>query len=89
MSAAAVFVLERMAYKYQMIRVDAILLSRKGLIPSQAIDAYLKLEPALSIGPAKDDNERKCNSKSGLSRSSSSAGPNAPIVVTDGKKART
>jgi hypothetical protein len=32
------------------------------LIPSQAIDAYLKLEPSLSVGPAKDDQERKSNS---------------------------
>jgi hypothetical protein len=34
-----------------------------GLTPSQAIDAYLKLEPILSVGPAKDEEEGKCNSE--------------------------
>ena len=32
------------------------------LTPTQAIEAYLKLEPTLSVGPAKDDEERKRNS---------------------------
>jgi hypothetical protein len=34
-----------------------------GLTPSQAINAYLKLEPSLSVGTAKDDQERKRNSE--------------------------
>jgi hypothetical protein len=83
-----------MAYKYQMIRVDALLLGRMGLTPSQAIDAHLKLKPALSVGPAKDDDERKRNSEAfdvAFRGVLSDAGlePNAPMVVTDTTKART
>jgi hypothetical protein len=37
-------------------------LGRMELTPTQAIEAYLKLEPALSVVPAKDDEERKRNS---------------------------
>ena len=44
-------------------RLDAIFLGRMELTPTQAIDAYLKLEPVLSVGPAKDDEERKRNSE--------------------------
>jgi hypothetical protein len=61
-SVAAVCSLRDVAYTYSMRRLDAILLGRMGLTPSQAIDAYLKLEPSLSVGPAKDDQERKSNS---------------------------
>ncbi len=77
-----------------MIRVDALLLGRMGLTPSQATDAYLKLEPALSVGPAKDDDERKRNSEAfetAFLEVLSDAGleANAPMVVTDTTKART
>jgi len=64
------------------------------LTPSQAIDAYLKLEPALSVGPAKDDDERKRNSEAfdaAFREVLSDAGleANAPMITTDTTKART
>jgi hypothetical protein len=43
--------------------VDAILLGRLGLTSSEVIRAYRKLKPALSVGPDKDDKERKRNSE--------------------------
>jgi hypothetical protein len=77
-----------------MIRVDALLLGRMGLTPSQATDAYMKLEPALSVGPAKDDDERKRNSEAfdaAFLDVLSDAGfeANAPMVVADTTNART
>jgi hypothetical protein len=83
-----------MAYKFQTLSVDAILLGRMNLTPSQAIDAYMKLEPALSVGPAKDDDERKRNSEAFDAAfrevlSDSGLEANAPMVVTDTTKART
>ena len=65
-----------------------------GLTPSQAIDAYLKLEPYLSVGPAKDDQERKSNSdafESAFCEVLADAGleADAPMVTTDTTKART
>ena len=77
-----------------MLRLDAILLGRVGLTPSQAIDAYQKLEPSLSVGPAKDDQERKRNSEAfetAFSEVLSDAGleADAPMITADATKART
>jgi hypothetical protein len=44
-------------------RVAAILLGRMGLTTSQAIDAYQKLEPSLSVQPTKDEDERRRNTE--------------------------
>jgi hypothetical protein len=74
--------------------LDAILLGRLGLTPRQAIHAYLKLEPALSVGPAKDDEERKRNSEafeSAFTQVLSDAGLKADALMLDPdtSKART
>jgi hypothetical protein len=42
-------------------RVVAILIGRLRLIPSKALEAYMKLTPALSVKPTKDEVERKGN----------------------------
>ena len=39
----------------------AILLGRMGLTPSQTIDAYLKLDSALSVQPTKNEDDRREN----------------------------
>jgi hypothetical protein len=83
-----------MAYDLYLLRVDAILLGRLGLKPSEAIDAYRKLEPALSVGPAKDDKERKRNSEAfeaAFREVLSDAGFEAdtPMITTGTTKART
>jgi hypothetical protein len=39
-----------------------ILIGRLRLSPSQAIEAYMKLEAIMPKKPAKDDEERSCNS---------------------------
>jgi hypothetical protein len=77
-----------------LLRVDAILLGRLGLTSSEAISAYRKLEPALSVGPAKDDKERKRNSEefeTAFREVLSDAGFDAdtPMITTDATKART
>ena len=82
-----------MAYDLYLLRVDAILLGRLGLKPSEAIDAYRKLEPALSVGPAKDDKERKRNSEAfeaAFREVLSDAGFEAdtPMITADTTKAR-
>jgi hypothetical protein len=41
----------------------AILIGRLRLTPSKAIQAYMKLMPALSLEPASDDTQRKRNSE--------------------------
>jgi hypothetical protein len=74
--------------------VDAILLGRLGLKSSEAIKAYRKLEPALLVGPAKDDKERKRNSEAfetAFLEVLSDAGfeADAPMITTDTTKART
>jgi hypothetical protein len=74
--------------------VDAILLGRLGLKSSEAIEAYRKLEPALSVDPAKDDKERKRNSEAfeaAFCEVLSDAGFEAdtPMITTDTTKART
>jgi len=43
-------------------RLVVILIGRLRLSPSQAIEAYMKLEAAMPKGPAKDDQERSRNS---------------------------
>ena len=83
-----------MAYELYLLRVDSILLGRLGLNSSEAIEAYRKLEPALSVGPAKDDEERKRNSKAfeaAFREVLSDAGFEAdtPMVTTDTTVART
>jgi len=83
-----------MADDLYLLRVDAILLGRLGLKSSEAIDAYRKLEPALSVGPAKDDEERKRNSEAfeaAFCEVLSDAGLEAdtPMITTDTTKART
>ena len=74
--------------------MDSILLGRLGLKVSEAIEAYQKLEPALSVGPAKDDEERKRNSEAfeaAFREVLSDAGFEAdtPMITTDTTKART
>ena len=74
--------------------MDSILLGRLGLKSSEAIEAYQKLEPALSVGPAKDDEERKRNSEAfeaAFREVLSDAGLEAdtPMITTDVTKART
>ena len=74
--------------------MDSILLGRLGLNSSEAIEAYQKLEPALSVGPAKDDEERKRNSEAfeaAFREVLSDAGfeADAPMITTDTTKART
>jgi hypothetical protein len=74
--------------------VDAILLGRLGLTFSEAINAYRKLEPALSVRPAKDDKERKRNSEvfeTAFREVLSDAGFEAdtPMIINDNTKART
>lgn len=44
-------------------RVDAILLGRLEMTPAEAIEAYMKIASALSVGPAQDDDERRKNSE--------------------------
>jgi hypothetical protein len=83
-----------MAYDLYSLRVDAILLGRLGLKSSEAIKAYRKLEPALTVGPAKDDKERKRNSeafKAAFCEVLSDAGfeADAPMITTDTTKAKT
>jgi hypothetical protein len=83
-----------MAYELCLLRVDAILLGRLGLKSSEAIKAYRKLEPALSVGPAKDDKERKRNSEAfeaAFLEVLSDAGfeAEAPMITTNTTKART
>src|SRR6202044_1247791 len=83
-----------MAYGLYLLRVDSILLGRLGLKSSEAIEAYRKLEPALSVGPAKDDQERKRNSEAfevAFREVLSDAGFEAdtPMITTDTTKART
>lgn len=46
-----------------LLRVDAILLGRLRMSISQAIEAYKRLLPALSVEPSKDPEERKRNSE--------------------------
>jgi len=76
-----------------LLRVDAILLGRLGLKSSEAIEAYQKLEPALSVGPAKDDEERKRNSEAfeaAFRQVLSDAGFEADApMIPDTTKART
>jgi hypothetical protein len=43
-------------------RLVVILIGRMCLSPSQAIEAYMKLEAVVPIEPAKDDEERSQNS---------------------------
>jgi hypothetical protein len=43
--------------------VAAILLGRMGLTASQAINAYQKLEPILSVQSTKDEDERRRNTE--------------------------
>jgi hypothetical protein len=74
--------------------VDAILLGRLGLKSSEAIEAYRKLEPAMSVGAAKDDQERKRNSEAfeaAFREVLSDAGLEAdtPMITTDATKAKT
>jgi len=74
--------------------LDAIFLGRLGLTPKQAIEAYLKLEPALSVGPAKDDEERKRNSEAFKAAfievlSDANLDADAPMLDPDTSKART
>jgi hypothetical protein len=83
-----------MAYDLYLLRVDAILLGRLGLKSSEAIEAYRKLEPALSVGPAKDDEERKRNSETfetAFREVLSDAGFEAdtPMITTDTTKTKT
>ena len=83
-----------MTYGLYLLRVDSILLGRLGLKSSEAIEAYQKLEPALSVGPAKDDEERKRNSdafEAAFREVLSDAGFEADtlMVTTDTTKART
>ena len=78
----------------QSSRLDAIFLGRLGLTPKQAIEAYLKLEPALSVGPAKDDEERKRNSEAFNAAfievlSDANLDADAPMLDPDTSKART
>lgn len=40
-----------------------MLLGKLRLSPSQAIETYMKLKPVLSIGPAKNEEERKENTE--------------------------
>jgi hypothetical protein len=92
-SVAAVCSLRDVAYMYSMRRSDAIILGRMGLTPSQVIDAYLKLEPSLSVGPAKAQ-ERKSNSdafEAAFCEVLADAGleADALMVTTDTTKART
>jgi hypothetical protein len=73
--------------------VDVLLLGRLGLKSSEAIDAYIKLEPALSVGPAKDDEERRRNSEAfetAFREVLSDAGFEAdtPMITTNTTKAR-
>jgi hypothetical protein len=42
-------------------RVVALLIGRLRLTPSKALEAYMKLMPALSVKPTNDDKERKRN----------------------------
>jgi hypothetical protein len=77
-----------------LLRVDAILLGRLGLKSSEAIEAYRKLEPALSVGPAKDDKERERNSEAfevAFLEVLSDVGFEAdtPMITTDTTKAKT
>jgi hypothetical protein len=93
-SAAEVYSPEHVAYAHLLLRLDAILLGRMGLTPSQAINAYLKLEPSLSVGMAKDDQERKKNSdafEAAFCEVLADAGieADAPMVTTDTTKTRT
>ena len=74
--------------------MDSILIGRLGLNSSEAIEAYQKLEPALSVGPAKDDEARKRNSEAfeaAFREVLSDAGFEAdtPMITTDTTKART
>jgi hypothetical protein len=83
-----------MAYDLCLLRVDVILLGRLGLKSSEAINAYQKLAPALSVEPAKDDKERKRNSdafEAAFREVLSDAGFEAdtPMITTDTTKART
>jgi hypothetical protein len=83
-----------MAYDLYLLRVDAILLGRLGLKSSEAIEAYRKLEPALSVGPAKDDKERKRNSEAfemAFRDVLADAGFEAdtPMITTDTTKTKT
>jgi hypothetical protein len=45
-----------------MYRLVVILIGRLRMSPSQAIEAYMKLEKVMPKGPAKDDQERSQNS---------------------------
>jgi hypothetical protein len=45
-----------------MYRLVVILTGRMHLSPSQAIEAYMKLEAVMPTEPAKDDEERSRNS---------------------------
>ena len=81
-------------YGLYLLRVDAILLGRLGLKSSEAIEAYQKLEPALSVEPAKHDEERKRNSEAfetAFREVLSDAGfeADAPMITADITKART
>jgi hypothetical protein len=41
--------------------VAALLVGKMRFTPSQATEAYKKLEPALSVGPTEDEEERERN----------------------------
>jgi hypothetical protein len=74
--------------------VDVILLGRMGLTSSEAINAYRKLEPVLSVEPTKDDEERKRNSEAfemAFREVLSDAGFDAdtPMITTDMTKGKT
>jgi hypothetical protein len=74
--------------------LDAIFLGRLELTPAEAIEAYLKLEPVLSVGPAKDDEERKRNSKAFEAAFiqvllDAKLEADAPMLDPDSSKART
>jgi hypothetical protein len=74
--------------------LDVILFGRLGLRSSEAIEAYQKLEPALSVGLAKDDEERKQNNEAFEAAfrqvlSDTDLEADTPMITTDTTKART
>ncbi len=84
MSVAAVCSLRDVAYTYSMRRLDG----------SDTIPGHRRISEALSVGPAKDDQERKSNSDAFESAfcevlADASLEADAPMVTTDTTKART
>jgi hypothetical protein len=74
--------------------LDAIFLGRLELTPAEAIEAYLKLEPVLSVGPTKDDEERRRNTEAFEAAFiqvllDMNLDANAPMLDPDTSKART